>query len=75
MKTPSALLPRRLTFKNIAFYFGVLFLLNLAFAPWVEASAGAGLSRGQIYALTGLGLVALSLFVYLFLVILQPEKF
>lgn len=75
MKPPSALLPRRLTLKNIAFYLGSLFLLNLALAPWVEASNGAGLSGSQIYALTGLVLITLSLFVYLFVVILQPEKF
>lgn len=49
--------------------------LNLILSPVVQASVGNALSRGQTYALTLLGLVTFSLFIYLFVVIFQPEKF
>jgi K+-transporting ATPase KdpF subunit len=56
--------------------FVLLFLLlNLVLAPVVQASVGGTLSRGQSYALTLLGLVTFGLFIYLFMVIFQPEKF
>lgn len=56
------------------YVFGFL-ILNLVFAPIVRASTGDVLSKGQSYALALLGLVTFSLFVYLFVVIFQPEKF
>lgn len=52
-----------------------LLIVNLVLAPVVQASVGATLSRGQSYALTLLGLVTFGLFIYLFMVIFQPEKF
>ncbi|MBD2535712.1 potassium-transporting ATPase subunit F [Nostoc flagelliforme FACHB-838] len=55
-----------------------LFLLlcfNVLLAPAVQAAAPVELSRSASYAITLLGLVTLSLCVYLFVVIFQPEKF
>lgn len=56
------------------YIFGFL-ILNLVLAPIVRAATGDIISRGQAYALALLGLVTFSLFVYLFVVIFQPEKF
>ena len=53
----------------------LLLIFNLVLSPVVQASVGGTLSRGQSYALTLLGLVTFGLFVYLFMVIFQPEKF
>lgn len=64
-----------LPFSKLSLYlFGIL-ICNLILSPIVQASAGGTLSRGQSYALTLLGLVTFSLFIYLFMVIFQPEKF
>jgi K+-transporting ATPase KdpF subunit len=52
-----------------------LLVLNLIISPIVQASTGGILSRGQSYAVALLGLVTFSLFLYLFVVIFQPEKF
>lgn len=52
----------------------LLLCLNLIIAPAVQAAAG-GVTRGNAYALGLLGLVTLGLAVYLFVVILQPERF
>jgi len=49
--------------------------LNLAIAPAVLATTNGSLARGNAYALGLLGLVTLALAVYLFAVILQPERF
>ncbi|MBE9034543.1 potassium-transporting ATPase subunit F [aff. Roholtiella sp. LEGE 12411] len=54
-----------------------LFLLlcfNVLLAPAVQAATPGG-SRFASYAIALLGLVTLSLCVYLFVVIFQPEKF
>lgn len=51
----------------------LLLCLNLAVAPAVQAAGGV--SRGNAYALGLLGLVTLGLAIYLFVVILQPERF
>ena len=61
--------------QKIAVYFLIILGLNLILSPLVQASTGGVLSRGQSYALGLLGLVTFSLFVYLFVVIFQPEKF
>jgi len=50
-------------------------LINLIFSPLVYASTNQVMSRSQSYALGLLGLVTISLFIYLFVVIFQPEKF
>ncbi|WP_193198238.1 potassium-transporting ATPase subunit F [Nostoc sp. MG11] len=55
-----------------------LFLLlcfNVLLAPAVQAATPVELSRSASYAIALLGLVTLSLCVYLFVVIFQPEKF
>lgn len=49
--------------------------LNLILAPLVYASTGDTFSRGQAWALTLLGLVAIALGIYLFFVMFVPEKF
>ncbi len=51
------------------------FAINLIFAPVVYAATGQTLSREQSYALGLLGVVTGGLFIYLFVVIFQPEKF
>ena len=61
--------------QKIAVYFLIILGLNLIVSPLVQASTGGVLSRGQSYALGLLGLVTISLFVYLFVVIFQPERF
>ena len=61
--------------QKIAVYFLIILGLNLILSPLVQASTGGVLSRGQSYALGLLGWVTFSLFVYLFVVIFQPEKF
>jgi len=61
--------------QKLAVYFLIILGLNLILSPLVQASTGGILSRGQSYALGLLGLVTISLFVYLFVVIFQPERF
>ena len=61
--------------QKLAVYFLVILGLNLILSPLVQASTAGILSRGQSYALGLLGLVTVSLFVYLFVVIFQPERF
>jgi len=56
----------------------VIFLvlcLNLVVAPAVYAAVGGRWERRYAYALGALGLVTLSLCVYLFVVVFQPERF
>ncbi len=65
----------RLQREKLPLYLLLFFASNLILAPVVQASVGAALSRGQAYALGLLGLVTFSLFIYLFVVIFQPEKF
>lgn len=61
--------------QKLAIYFLIILGLNLILSPLVQASTGGILSRSQSYALGLLGLVTVSLFVYLFVVIFQPERF
>ena len=61
--------------QKLAVYFLIILGLNLIVSPLVQASTAGILSRGQSYALGLLGLVTFSLFVYLFVVIFQPERF
>ncbi len=49
--------------------------LNLVIAPAVYASSGAAITRQTAWTIGILGLVILSLAIYLFAVILQPERF
>jgi K+-transporting ATPase KdpF subunit len=61
--------------QKLPLYLFLLLSLNLAIAPAVQAGTGDTFSRGQAYALGGLGLVTVALSVYLFTVMFQPEKF
>jgi K+-transporting ATPase KdpF subunit len=60
---------------SISLYFFCTLCLTLAFSPIVQAATGGVFTPGQSYALALLGLVTFSLFVYLFVVIFQPERF
>lgn len=48
---------------------------NVVLAPAVLAATGGALSKAQAYWLAGLGLVTLTLSIYLFFVMFAPEKF
>lgn len=61
--------------RKLPVYLLSILLLNLIFSPLVYASTMEAFSKGQSYALGLLGLVTFSLFIYLFVVIFQPEKF
>ena len=50
-------------------------LSAVAIAPAVQAATGVSLDRGQMFALVLLGITTVSLSVYLFIVIFQPERF
>ncbi|MBW4431265.1 MAG: potassium-transporting ATPase subunit F [Pelatocladus maniniholoensis HA4357-MV3] len=53
----------------------LLLCLNVLLAPAVQAATPSEISRFASYAIALLGLVTLSISVYLFVVIFQPEKF
>ncbi|AFZ58706.1 K(+)-transporting ATPase subunit F [Anabaena cylindrica FACHB-243] len=53
----------------------LLLCLNVLLAPAVQAATPGAESRFSAYTITLLGLVTLSLCIYLFVVIFQPEKF
>ncbi len=48
---------------------------NLILAPAVLAASDGAISRGNAYALGVLALVTVALAIYLFAVMLQPERF
>ncbi len=50
-------------------------LSAVTIAPAVQAATGVTLNNGQILALALLGITTISLSIYLFVVIFQPEKF
>jgi K+-transporting ATPase KdpF subunit len=50
-------------------------LSSVMIAPAVQAATGISLDRSQILALVLLGIATISLSVYLFVVIFQPERF
>lgn len=50
-------------------------LSSVALAPAVQAATGITLDRGQVLALVLLGITTISLSIYLFVVIFQPERF
>lgn len=56
-------------------YLFLLLCLNLAIAPAVYGATNGVLSRNQAYAIALLGLSTVALSIYLFVVILQPERF
>ena len=53
----------------------LLLCLNLLIAPAVDAATGPEITRKAAYALGLLGIVIVGLAIYLFAVILQPERF
>ncbi|NJK62986.1 MAG: K(+)-transporting ATPase subunit F [Synechococcaceae cyanobacterium SM2_3_1] len=54
---------------------GIIMADTLILAPAVCAQSGGSLSLGQSWALGLLGLLTLLLSIYLFVVIIQPERF
>ena len=50
-------------------------LMAATIAPTVQAATGISLDRGQTFAIVLLGMTTLSLSIYLFVVIFQPERF
>ncbi len=63
----------RRNYRSIAIFF--LLCLNLPLAQAVYAGTGAEMTPKTAWAIALLGLVMLGLCIYLFAVILQPEKF
>ena len=59
----------------VAFALFAALCLNLLIAPVVYAATGGDLTRQTAYAIGALLLVTIGLSVYLFAVILQPERF
>lgn len=57
----------------IRFFFVLVF--NLLIAPALYASSGDSLTRQSAWTLGLLGLLTLGLSIYLFTVIIQPERF
>lgn len=53
----------------------LLLCLNVLIAPAVQATTPFAISRSASYAIALLGLMTLSVSIYLFVVIFQPEKF
>jgi K+-transporting ATPase KdpF subunit len=53
----------------------LLLCINAIVAPAVYAQVGNSLAKTQAYAIALLGLVTITLSVYLFMVIFQPERF
>ncbi|MBE9105423.1 potassium-transporting ATPase subunit F [Nostoc cf. edaphicum LEGE 07299] len=53
----------------------LLLCLNVLLAPAVQAATPFAISRSASYAIALLGLLTLSVSIYLFVVIFQPEKF
>ncbi|BAQ60002.1 potassium-dependent ATPase subunit G2 [Geminocystis sp. NIES-3708] len=61
--------------QKFSVYLFLILVINTIISPLVYAGTNQILSKGQSYALSLLGLVTFSLFIYLFVVIFQPEKF
>ncbi|WGV24042.1 potassium-transporting ATPase subunit F [Halotia branconii] len=60
---------------RVPFSLFLLLCLNAFLAPIVQAATSSEISRSASYAIALLGLVTLSVSIYLFVVIFQPEKF
>lgn len=61
--------------RRLPLYLFLSFCFNVFVATIVYAADEEALSRSQAWSLTLLGLVTFALFIYLFFVIFQPEKF
>lgn len=61
--------------RNVSIQLFLLMCLNLVITPAVYAATDGAIERKTIYALGLLGIVTLSLSIYLFVVIFQPERF
>jgi len=61
--------------QKLPLYLFLAMCFNLIVAPMVYAATGETLSRPQSWALGLLGLVVISLSIYLFFVMFVPEKF
>ena len=61
--------------KRVPKIFLLALLSAVTIAPAVQAATNISLDRGQVLALVLLGITTISLSVYLFVVIFQPERF
>ncbi|MDM9381651.1 potassium-transporting ATPase subunit F [Chlorogloeopsis sp. ULAP01] len=61
--------------KNLSISLFLTLILNVFLAQAVYAATSEEISRTASYAIALLGLVTVSVCIYLFVVILQPEKF
>lgn len=61
--------------QKLPLYLFLAMCFNLVVAPLVYAATGEDFSRTQAWAVGLLGLVTLSLAIYLFFVMFVPEKF
>jgi K+-transporting ATPase KdpF subunit len=61
--------------QKLPLYLFLAMCFNLVVAPIVYAASGETLNRTQSWALALLGLVIVSLSIYLFFVMFVPEKF
>lgn len=62
-------------YRSISFKIFLALCLNAVLAPVVFAASGETISRGNAYAISVLGLVTVALAIYLFMVMLQPQRF
>ncbi|MBW4429303.1 MAG: potassium-transporting ATPase subunit F [Nostoc desertorum CM1-VF14] len=60
---------------RIPLFLFLLLCLNVLLAPAVQAATPFAISRSASYTIALLGLITLSVSIYLFVVIFQPEKF
>lgn len=61
--------------KNLSLSLFSILCVNVLLAQALYAATPEEISRGASYAITFLGLATLSVSIYLFVVIFQPEKF
>ncbi len=61
--------------KNLSLSLFLILSLNIFLAQAVYAATPDAISRAASYAIALLGLATLSVSIYLFVVIFQPEKF
>jgi len=62
-------------YRSISFKIFLALCLNAVLAPVVFAASGETISRGSAYAIGVLALVTVALAIYLFMVMLQPQRF
>ncbi|WP_009547274.1 potassium-transporting ATPase subunit F [Crocosphaera subtropica] len=68
-------LGKRISKQSLAISLFLALCLNTLFASTIYGATGATIARNTVYALGILLLVTISLSIYLFIVIFQPERF